>query len=285
MKRIIWIVLILVAVGAGVLNAGDEATAPMATIIRICDGIGRQYSCVSSSHVNKYGFGGRADTLSTDSTVARGCQMNVHRVMEASAAGLSELLPAIISSQSQLDSSYMFSKWSSICWSINSFYASSGGLSGKVSATTDSGRLSPRFAQVARANGIYLAPKTVYPDTMNLGYLRWTGGAVVYADSGNIDSTRFGASPVRAHCTYSAGATSGTCTLKVWGSNQNLVHGRCWRAYKEADISVGEILAFTPLVATDSLYAIDSLTAVVLTSGGDSLKFLLRNTAERIDSL
>jgi hypothetical protein len=289
MKRIIWAVLILVAAGAALTNAKPLITAAT-TIFRICDSIGRQYACISSSMNNTYGFGGDGDTLATDSTVQRGCQMNVHRVKEANDPALSELLPAIISSQTQLDSSYLYSKWSSVVWALNNYYAPYGGLSGRATSWgPDSGRFSPRFAQVARANGIYLAPKTVFSCSLNMGSAVYAADStVVYSDSGAIDSTRYGAasstggvSPVRGMTAIISGTSgTGVCSLKVFGSNQNLVHGRRWNV----KVTGGSEWHFDPVVAADSLYNIDSVRMLSHT-GNCAGTVLFRFREDRHDSL
>lgn len=272
-------------------NADWQGT-PATVILRITDSIGRQYSCISSSMGKpQYGFGGVGDTLSSDSTVSRGTLMNIRRVYGADYAGLRELLPVLASSRTALDSSYMFTKWSSVCWGINNFYASVGGISGYISSRMDSGRLSPRFAQVARANGIYLAPKTVYPDSLCFGtYTLASGGAGTYSDSSAIDSARYGPAAYKddatpgpyVKCNDIAG--TGSCTLKVYGSNQSLIHGRVWRQFVNQS-ATGTYL-MTPLVAGDSLYNIDSVKTAAYTGTLEG-KYYFTHRPERVggDSL
>ncbi len=103
-------------------------TTPTSLLLRICDGIGRQYCCVSSSMKNQYGFGGVGDTLTTDSTVSRGTLLNVRRVLQGSDPTIVALLSSFYNNRTNMDSSYMYSKWSSICLALNNAFADSGGL-------------------------------------------------------------------------------------------------------------------------------------------------------------
>lgn len=289
MKRIIWAVLILVAVGAGVMNAGEP---PMSTSIltRVTDGIGRQYGCVSANMKNQYGFGGEGDTLAADTTVQRGCRNNIRRCLQSGDAVVAELLPQFMSSRTQLDSAYQYGKWSAICWAINNAFADSGGLSGVIqSRAALQGKLSPRFARVARANGIYLVSKAVFSDTLNFGSsVLGTDSAYTYSDSNAIDSTLF--SPIAPPDGFNgvgpafkiAATGTGTCTLLVWGSNQSLTHGRRWYTYV-TQASTGPY-QMTPTVAGDSCYNIDSskVKAYTGTLAGTILFF---NRVSRVDSL
>lgn len=265
MRRFTLVLLVALGVATLVTNIyADWEGTPATVMLRITDSIGRQYSCISSNYFPNKGFGGVSDTLDSDTTVSRGTLMNIRRVYGADYAGLKELLPALAASRTALDSSALFSKWSSVCWAINNFYAATGGLSGYITSRLDSGRLSPRFAQVARANGIYLAPKTVYPDSLCFGtYALKSGGDGTFSDSLAIDSTKYGPvaykddgtpGPIVA-CNSISG--TGSCTLKVYGSNQSLIHGRIWRLFVNQGYTGTYLM--TPLIAGDSLYNIDSV--------------------------
>jgi hypothetical protein len=289
-----WVVLVLVVVGTAWAVAPWQGTKS-STIYRITDGIGWQYKCVSSSIKNQYGFGGVADTLATDSTVSRGTLMNIKRAKEAQDAGLAEILPIFVSARTSLDSSYIYNKWSAVCWGLNNYLSSIGGLNGWQSVRPDSGRFSPYFARVVRANGIYLAPRSVFPPNLNYGtaVLTTVTGAFTYSDSNAIDSLLYGAGadsgegdayahPGNVHCTVSGTSGAGTCTVKVFGANQNLIHGRTWQVYLSA-IGDGEI-TLAPNVAADSCYNIDSAKVTAYTGTAAGL-FRFRNTLERRDSL
>jgi len=295
MKR--FTLILLLAVGAATLVTNlhadlhsDWAGAPATTMRRICDGIGRQYACVSSSYFPNKGFGGTSDTLSSDTTVSRGTRNNIRRIYESSDQGLADLLPSFMSSRSQLDSSNLYTKWSSICWAINNYYAGTGGLSGYILLHPDSGRLSPRSAVVFRANGIYLATKACYADSLSFGtYALSSGGAGTYSDSSAIDSSRYGpaydnsGSPNAGPwvvCNSISG--TGTCTLKVYGSNQSLVHGRGWYLY----VTQGNTGSYTmaSYVAGDSIYNIDSVKTAAY-SGTLAGTYYFYHKPERHDSL
>lgn len=282
MKRFLAIGMVLL-LAVYVVTLWAVQLTPATTLQRITDSIGRQYACVSSSHQNTYGFGGVADTLATDSTVSRGTLMNIRRLLSVSYEPLGDLLQNFIASRTALDSAQIYSKWSSVCWALNNHYSSVGGISGKIMASIDSGRLSPRFAAVARANGVYLSPFAVFPDSQNMGYFRWDGGNGTYYDSSNIDSTKYGPTNLQLYCVYAAGASSGTCTVKVYGANKNLIHGTLWKFYKPDGVSTGDTLDKTS--GADSLYGIDSVKYVTTASGPDSANFLLRIRPDRLDSL
>lgn len=272
MKRIITVLMVLVL--AGVCWA-ELIETPATTVLRITDGIGWQYKCISNSLKNQYGFGGVGDTLASDSTVSRGTLMNIKRIKESNDAGLAELLPIFVSSRTQLDSSYLYSKWSAPIWGLNNYYSAIGGLNGWQSARPDSGRFSPSFARIARANGVYLGAKTVFPpghwqvagkDTMGMTFGLGTlavDSAFTYTDSNAIDSTLYG--PCRTDATaagrfrvWIASVTgTGSCSLLVWGSNQSLIHGRKWAGYIDQTMDA-TYRYFTPNVAGDSIYNIDS---------------------------
>jgi hypothetical protein len=220
--------------------------------------------------------------------------MNIHRIKEGTDAALGELLPAFLSSQTQLDSSYLYSKWSNICWALNNFYAPTGGLNGYIATKSDSGRLSPRFARVARANGIYLAPKAVFPESLNFGSaVLESGGAYTYSDTNAIDSTLYGPTGITSTGTGTAHAKpwfklasvsgTGSCTLQVWGSNQNLVHGRRWKTFVDQTSTAGPYLIGSD-VTGDSLYNIDS-SKVKTYTGTLAATVLIFNRTERVDSL
>ena len=289
MKRITLVLLAVLM--AGVCWAAaipPYEGVPANTILRICDGIGWQYKCVSSSIANQYGFGGYGDTLTSDSTVSRGTLMNIKRIKEGTDASLSELLPIFISSRTQLDSSYMYTKWSSVIWGINNFYSSVGGLSAKITAMADSGRLSPYFARVARANGVYLSNKTVYPPQMNFGSATLIANhTFTYSDSFNVDSTLYGPVGQGEFIWALSGATGnaiGECSLKVFGANQNLIHERVWVSRVANADPPGNTYLFTSQIANDSIYAIDSVKAFSITDTiTGTFKFISNN--ERVDSL
>jgi len=270
-KYIIGLVALLALATLYTNAVADWQGTPAGTMLRITDSIGRQYSCVSSNMGKpQYGFGGVADTLATDSTVSRGTRNNIRRIYESSDQGLADLLPSFMSSRSQLDSSKLYTKWSSICWAINNYYAAVGGLSGFITSRGDSGRLSPRFAAVARANGIYLAPHTVYPDSLCFGtYALSSGGAGTFSDSSAIDSVKYG--PAFYKDDFNSGpyvscgsiSGTGTCTLKVYGSNQNLVHARAWKLYITQAFTGTYLMS--PVVTGDSIYNIDSVKTAAYT--------------------
>ena len=292
MKRvlIIWTLIVLAVVGMAWAGVGQT---PAGTVLRITDGIGRQYTCITvrvndqgdlTSYVRiHYGFGGVGDTLAIDTTVSKGTLRNIKRVKESDDAGLSELLPVFISSRTQLDTAYFFSKWSSVCWGLNNYYASVGGLNGWQQARPDSGRFSPRFARVARANGIYLNPKAVDPPANNLGSgaLTASTGAYTFSDSGAIDSTLYGAAAFGHLNILPTFTGTGTCTLTVFGSNQNLVHGRRAKVYLTQATTEATL---TPDVATDSIYNIDS-SKVKTYTGTVTGTILYNKEPERRDSL
>ena len=280
----ILVILAVAAIWAFSLPAPSEAPASM--LFRICDGIGRQFACISSSMgKTQYGFGGVADTLATDSTVSRGTWKNLRRVYESGDQALAEMLPLLMTSRKALDSSYMYGKWSAVCWGLNNFYALYGGLSGIASTWgQDSGRFSPRFAQVARANGIYLAPKVVYSPEINFCYvsLSASDSVVTFQDSLAIDSTRYGADVALLRYTHGSSVNI-ACTVKVFGANQNLVHGRAWRCYINPE-GAGHDSILAPYVATDSLYNVDSVK-IKMVSGDAPWGFKITNYNVRTDSL
>lgn len=276
MKRILAVSLLFALCG---LLAADPAT-PIGTMLRITDGIGNQYECISNRY--NFGYGGTGDTTAADTTVQRGCWKNIRRVYESNDMGIAQLLPGLVNSMTQLDSQNQFAPWQNICWQLNSYYASVGGLNGHILAHTDSGRLSPRYAQVARASGIYLAPGAVFSDSLNFGSATVaSGGAYAYSDTNAIDSARYGAC-VPA---FKLGSISGTgsCSLLVWGSNQALTHGRHWaKAITEATTTIQALTAKS--ASTDSLYNIDS-SKVNVYSGTLAATILFFNRKERADSL
>jgi hypothetical protein len=278
-----WTVLVLVVVGtAWAIPAGT----PAGTILRVTDGIGWQYKCVSSSIKNQYGFGGVADTLATDSTVSRGTIMNIHRVKEATDIDLSELLPIFISSRTQLDSSYIYNKWSAVCWGLNNFFSGLGGLSGFQQARSDSGRYSPYFARVARANGIYLAAKTTYAAALTFcsGSLKATDSTTAFADSAAIDSTLYGPEPYMKVRYTHGGSVDLSCTLKVYGSNQNLIHGRVWKCFINPE-GAGHDSILAPAIAGDSVYNVDSIKMKKVTGTYEGWTFKIISYGQRLDSL
>jgi hypothetical protein len=295
MGRFTMAILVILAVAALLALAG-QIHVTTTTLLRLTDGIGRQFACISSSMGQpQYGFGGVGDTLATDSTVSLGTLRNIKRIKQADDAALGNLLPSFLSSRTQLDSSYMFSKWSAICWAINNHFADSGGISGVIQARAKSEiadyRLSPKFAQVARANGIYIAPKAVYPDSINFAYitLKTSDSTVVFSDSNAIDSTKYGpAFPMTPAFLKGwtarriAGGTTGACSILVFGSNQNLVHGRRWKV--QHDQTSTPVKFFTADTAGDSLYNIDSVK-IKACSGALEDTIMFWNKVSRTDSL
>ena len=296
MKRIILVLLVVLM--AGMAGKSFAQKTPAKTILRITDGIGWQYMCVSSNMANRYGFGGVGDTLTSDSTVSRGTLMNIKRCKESDDAGLSELLPIFVSTRTTLDSSYLYTKWSSVCWGLNNYYASIGGLSSYQQSKPDSGRFSPYFARMARANGIYLTAKSVWPpgnygeqaaDTNGFACMGYATLAVdsvwTYSDSAAIDSSLYGPSAIRTSTVrgFMVGITAdtvGSCSLFIFGSNQNLIHGRKW-ALKMQVTGNADVLA---AVAGDSIYNIDSTKIkYVTTRYRGKAKFVY--SVERNDSL
>jgi len=276
MKRIFLVLLAVLwlALWPGKVFAQKASTK---TIFRVTDGIGWQYKCVSSSIKNQYGFGGVGDTLTSDSTVSRGTRMNINRIKEADDAGLSELLPIFVSSRTMLDSSYLYTKWASVVWGLNNFYSSVGGLSSWQQARPDSGRFSPYFARVARANGVYLTAKSVWPpgdygedhpEYKCMGYATLAVDSVwTYSDSAAIDSSLYGPSAintgtVRGLMVAVTADTVGSCSLFIFGSNQNLIHGRKW-AMKMQPTGCADVIAE---VAGDSIYNIDSTKVKAVTT-------------------
>ena len=289
MKRIILVLLVVLMAGmAWAAAAPPYEGIPANTLLRVTDGIGWQYKCVSSSIKNQYGFGGYDDTLASDSTVSRGTLMNIKRIKVGTDAALSELLPIFISSRTTLDSSYLYTKWSSVCWGLNNFYSAVGGLNGYQSTKPDSGRFGPYFARVARANGIYLSVKSVYPPPMNFGSATLIANhTFTYSDSFNIDSTLYGPTGPGSFGwsrTGAVGNSSGNCSLKVFGANQSLIHGRILKTRVANADPPGNTYLFTPTIAGDSLYAIDSIKAIAFT---DTVlgTFRFQVAAERVDSL
>lgn len=304
MKRLIIILAILAMIPVAIF--ADLTATPASTVFRITDGIGYQYYVIAGTMSNdgsavQGGFGGVGDTLSTDSTVSRGTLMNIKRIKESNDAGLSELLPIFISSRTQLDSSYLYTKWSSVCWGLNNYYSSVGGLSSWQQARPDSGRFGPYFARVARANGIYLAPKSVFPPgnyyntdlsqvAANFGSATLEADSVfTYSDSSAIDSSLYGPARIKTVVDYSSGfsvwfdttgACTGACSLLVFGSNQSLVHARKWAAL----VNPGGETYLTPAVAGDSLYNIDS-AKVKMCGAAFTGNFLFLHSRERADSL
>lgn len=292
-RKLIAIILLLPSLAFGI---GGEL--PAALSVRITDGIGMQYKQISGA-IGNHGFGGSADTLAADSTVQMGVLRNIKRIQTLSTyEPIAELLPTFYGQRASMDSSTLYSKWSAACWALNNYYASSGGISGYISARIDSGRLSPRFARVARANGLYLAAKTVFPESLNFGYASVSDTVTIsFHDSSAIDSSKFGAgaswggsSPVygisgwiKAYATVGGG--SHCCTLQVYGSNQNLTHGREWRVnIFEGGTGPLPTYELTPVVATDSLYNIDSVK-IKKASNIDSLGILFHFKEDRVDSL
>lgn len=264
-------------------------------LFRLTDSIGQQYACISSSIANNYGFGGVGDTLTTDSTVSRGTLLSIRRIQQSSDEPIGDLLPALLSHRTQLDSQYQYSKWSRICWAINNHFADSGGINGVVTNRAKSesydNRLSPKFARVARACGIYLDPKTIWPDSLNLGYLtlKTADSTITYADSNAIDSTLWGPAFTMTAgfkkgwtAKRIAGGTAGGCSIQVYGANQNLVHGRRWVVYHDHNGTT--TMYFTADNTGDSLYNIDSVKIKACTGAlEDTIMFWVRKP--RVDSL
>ena len=69
-------------------------------------------------------------------------------------------------------------------------------------ATANSARFSPSFARLARALGITLSSRNVYPPVTLLGSFSVSGaGAGTYTDAGGIDTTLYGGSDIEAEAT------------------------------------------------------------------------------------
>jgi hypothetical protein len=291
MKRIFLVLLVVLMAGVcwGDVPLPYQGISPT-TLLRITDGIGSQYACISGGW-NAWGFGGDGDTLTTDTTVSLGTLRNIKRIKEGTDASLSELLPIFISSRTHLDSSYMYTKWSSVCWGLNNFYSPVGGLSAKITAMGDSGRLGPYFARVARANGVYLSPKVVYPASMNFGSGAFSSDSTfTYSDSFNIDSSLYG--PGLCKATSGSQVTTNwpsldptnACSLIVYGSNQSLIHGRKWWVLVLGS-GIGTYNGLTPYIVGDSLYGIDSVKRKAFVGPAISGNVLFRLIDERVDSL
>jgi len=303
MKRI---ALVLLAVLMAGVCWGELSGIPSNTVFRVTDGIGWQYGIISSNLRAVYGleggFGGVADTLATDTTVSRGTLMNIKRIKESNDAGLAELLPIFVSSRTQLDSSYMYTKWSAPIWGLNNYFSSVGGLSAWQQARPDSGRFSPYFARVARANGVYLAAKSVFPpgdytnsslsqsgDNFGKAVLA-VDSSFTYTDSASIDSSLYGPAFTKTVSSYvsgfsvyvdTTGASVGQCSLLVFGSNQSLIHARKWAALIT---SVDGQVFMAPAIAGDSIYNIDSAKVKMVTATM-AARFLFLHTVDRLDSL
>ena len=120
------------------------------------------------------------------------------------------------------------------------------------------GRIPPRFAQLCRAVGIYLAPALVFPPVTSLGTFVASGaGAGTFTDGSAIDLALYGAADLEAVVTAKGGASvSLVATVTGKDANGSTITGTA--TFVAA--AIGDKVNVVPTEAGAQFYDITNIT-------------------------